>query len=165
MEVVMKSAAVLLTLVSVAAAQTAAPARAELETVYNKVRAAVKAKDYDAFLALVEPAKDRPAPPKAVFADAAPMILDGFPDLATTKFVKIGVSGDWAGYYALTDLDDKNFVTVAVFRFHRVAAGWKLSGAVASSSLPKAATAAEDQKAVAKEIETNESFRLPAAKP
>jgi hypothetical protein len=131
----MRSAALLLMMAAAVAAQTAAPARGDLETVYNKAPTAVKAKDYDVFLALVEPAQGRPAPPQAVLADAADMILSGFPDLATTKFVEIAVSGDWAGYYALTDLDGKNFVT------------------------------AEDQKAVAKEIATNAGFRLPGAKP
>lgn len=160
----MKNVVRLLACACLAFAQTAAPARADLEALYNKARAAVKAKYYDAFLALVEPAKERPAPPRPVFVDAAEMILIGLPDLATTKFLKIAASGDWVGYYALTDLDDKNFVTVSVFRFHKAASGWKLSGGSASSSLPKGETAAEDQKAVAKEIETNKNFQLPAAK-
>src|SRR4051812_48442612 len=98
--------------------------QAELEAVYNSVRAKLLAKDFDGFTALIEPAKERPTPPKDVWLEAAPFILDMYPELAQTRFQRTAVSSDWAAYYTLIELDDVNFINLAMFKFHRVGASW-----------------------------------------
>src|SRR4051812_33031093 len=136
------------------------PQQAELEAAYNAVRAKLMAKDFDGFTALIEPAKERPTPPEETFLEAAPFILGMYPDLSETKFQRTAVSGDWAAYYTLIELDDVNFVNLAMFKFHRVGAAWKLSGSAYALSFPSTKNAAEDAKAIAKEFETNPKLRL-----
>jgi hypothetical protein len=160
----MRTTVALLMLAAAAAAQTAAPTRGELETIYNKVRAALQTKDYAAFVAMVEPARGQPLPKKDFDAHAG-SFLEEHPDLATTRFIKVAVKGDWAGYYMLSGLDDEQFLNIEFFRFRKVGNGWKLLGATASAQFPKGATPAANERIVAREIENNEILQMPGDKP
>jgi hypothetical protein len=132
----------------------------ELEAVYNGVRASLESKDFDAFTMLVEPAVELPALAKSDWLEGAEFLLDMYPDLANTKFQRTNASGERAGYYTLTELDDPNFINIMMFKFHRAGSSWKLSGSAYGMSFPSTKNAADDEKAIAKELDTNPKFRL-----
>jgi len=114
--------------------------RADLENTMGKVRASVESGDYESFVRLIEPspkAKNRHLS-KEQFAKgvsdpkAKKMLLElMFPDLKTqTKYIKTKTLGDWAAYYAETDLDDKNYLSVDMFLFRKVGGEWRVRGQV-----------------------------------
>ena len=103
--------------------------RAELEAVYNAAVAAVKSRDFDAFIAVVQP--PRPGIEDAMradFADAAAMFAQAIPDLSLTTFVVVRTEGDdLAGYYhARINPAQPTQAQVILSRFVRVEGRWKL---------------------------------------
>jgi hypothetical protein len=135
--------------------------REKIEAHYTQVRDALTAKDFDKFIGLVEPAKERPLPPKDVFADAAPTILEmAYPELSKTKFIKTESKKDFAGYWMITDPDDANYLTITFLKLHGGPKGWKLLGTMFSSSVRRGKDAAEDEAIIKKEIAKNPQLRL-----
>ena len=137
--------------------------QAEVEAIYERVRASLASGDFDAFTALIEPAAASPALTKPDWLAAAGFLLSTYPDLANTRFQRTNERGDWAGYYTLTELDDPNFINIMMFTFHRAASSWKMSGAAYGVSFPSSKNAADDATAIVRELDTNSKFRLPAS--
>jgi hypothetical protein len=134
--------------------------KSELEAAYNSLRKAISDKKYDALSNILEPAKNGiKIPPKEKLNDEAwGGLLEIFQDLSTTKFIKVEQKGDWAGYYMLTDVDDPNYITIDLLKFHKVGGKWKVSGSRFSSSIQKEGDAT---KAIEQEIKNNPGFKLP----
>jgi hypothetical protein len=137
-------------------------ARTEIETSYNKFRATLETNDFDGFLSLMEPAKPGLTMSRDDWLEAVEFLLDTYPSLGKTRYHSTTVSGDWAGYYVLTDLDDPHFINIVMFRFHRVAEMWKLSGNAYGMTFPRLNSAAENQHAIESELATNPKFRAQA---
>jgi hypothetical protein len=136
--------------------------RKELETAYNSLRKSISDKNYAEFSKLLEPAKDgMKVPPKEKMSDEAwEGILDTFEDLANAKFITVKTKGDWAGYYIQTYVDDPNYLTIDLIKFHKVDGKWKVSGSRFGSSISKEA-GADQNKAILNEIDSNQGFALP----
>ena len=121
-----------------AKADAKADLKADLEAAMGKVRTAIEKGDYDSFVRLVEPSirMKKPGMSREQFQTAVSdpkskeMFLSmAFPDLKTqTKFIKIKTLGDWAAYYAEDNLDDKNYLNVSMFIFHKVGGQWLKAG-------------------------------------
>lgn len=134
--------------------------RTELEQVYANVRLALEKNDADAYIALTEPAKNvDPAQLRAHWAEAVDVLKDIHPDLKTTKFLKLELQGDWGGYYRLTDLEDKNYITIELMLFHRVDGKWKLNGRTFGTSIRRE-EGVTDEVAIQKELTTNEGYKI-----
>lgn len=109
--------------------------RTTLEASMLKAHQAIISGDRKAFVSAVDPLNPR----SKVTADAwnqarsneriRRLLLKGAPDLRkTTKFLKINLDGDWAGYYAEDALDDDNYQTLRVYLFHKTDKGWRPTG-------------------------------------
>ena len=134
--------------------------RKQLEDVYRTVRESLVDRNYPKFLQLVLPAREGPPPPAAAFDKVALNLLDDYPVLEQLNFVRLERSGDWAGYYTVNNVADAKTVFIHGFKFKRTAEGWKISGRVALSSVPRAA----GPYRILDEIALNPVFRLPGQK-
>ena len=104
--------------------------RGELEAVYNAARASVDEPTSATYFTLVEEST-HDAAKVATFNERwtdpeTKKALQNFlfSDLKLSEFVEIKQEGDWAGYFDLSDLDQKDRVNVRLFRFHRVNGKW-----------------------------------------
>lgn len=113
--------------------------KTQLEQTYTNFRKAIETKDYKTFEKLFEPAKNVSLS-EDKFMQASEMILDSYPALSTVKYIKTAESGEWAGYYIQSELNDPNYITVDVIKFHKVSGQWKVSGSISGSSFPKDST-------------------------
>ena len=137
--------------------------RKELEATYNKLLKAIKDKNYEIFSNLLESAKPGlQVPPKEMMSgDAWESIGLVFEDLSKTRFIAVKMSGDWAGYYMEAYLDDPNYVTIDVIKFHLVNKKWKVSGKRYDSSIERKSSNEENRKRILKAIDTDPNFKLP----
>jgi hypothetical protein len=134
--------------------------RKQLEDVYRTVRESLVDRNYPVFLRLVLPARAGPPPPATAFDKVALNLLDDYPVLEQLSFVKLERSGDWAGYYTVNNVAEPKNVFIHGYSFKHTAEGWKISGKVAVSSVPRAG----GQFRVLDEIALNPVFRLPGQK-
>jgi hypothetical protein len=137
--------------------------REKLEGVYNQFLKAAKNKDYEMVSNLLESAKPGPPlPPKEMMTgDTWESIGLVFEDLSKTRFIAVKMSGDWAGYYMEAYLDDPNYVTIDVIKFHLVNKKWKVSGKRYDSSIERKSSNEENRKRILKAIDTDPNFKLP----
>lgn len=134
--------------------------RKQLEEVYRAVRESLVDRNYPTFLKLVLPAREGPPPPAAAWDKVVLNLLDDYPVLEQLTFVKVERSGDWAGYYTVNNVADPKTVFVHGYKFKQTAEGWKISGRVAVSMVPRAA----GQFRIFDEIALNPIYRLPGQK-
>jgi len=134
--------------------------RQQLEQVYRGVRESLVNRNYPRFLQLVLPAREGPPPPAAAFDKVVLNLLDDYPVLEQLDFVKVERSGDWAGYYTVNNVADAKTVFIHGFKFKQTAEGWKISGRVAVSMVPRAG----GQFRILDEIALNPIYRLPGQK-
>lgn len=132
--------------------------RKEVESTYQQVRAALKAKNYDVFVALYEHPAGKPVP-KAQWPEASAVLAEALPELSKMRFIRLISDDDWVGYFFQELDNDPNFITVTLFRFHRVGQGWKLNGAVQSSSIRKEKSDTENNAEIQKWIESKKDIR------
>jgi hypothetical protein len=98
--------------------------RTDLESAFAALREAIRAHDVPAMRRLMNAPPDAPAPPRSQMS----AFLDMLPDLAKSRFLKIVRRGDdAAAYYALTDLERDDQLTVTVVHFARGSGGWTLA--------------------------------------
>ena len=135
--------------------------KTELEETYGKLKVALKNKDYDGFIALYEPLKDERPMSKKQWTKVAKFLNSDYEELATTRFIQVDKSGEWAGYYFQSVLENPNWITLSVRRFHMVGKVWKVVGFSYHKTFPKATNGAENKARIIKELETNAWFRLP----
>ena len=131
--------------------------RSTLEEVYERVRDAVRRRDFEAFSALVEPAHPESAFTRESFEKSACVLKEAYPDLKKLRFYKAEATSDWAGYYSTRDVGDPHFSCLVIFRFHRCGMQWKLCDKVNFSMLPKGTATTR----VLKELSSNPHYRLP----
>lgn len=134
--------------------------RKELEAAYARLRAAIENKNFSEFAAAVEPAKERPNPPPEMFEEAAEFMKDAFPTLSAKAFLKIETRGAWAGYYLRTELDDADFTTLTLVKFHKIEGHWKVYGGLFSASFPRSTDPAAEPARIEKELRENPKFKL-----
>jgi hypothetical protein len=134
--------------------------RKELESTYRQVRTALKAKNYDAFTALFEPPPGKSLT-KAEWPQASEALADLLPDPSKIRFIRLVPDSDWAGYFFQELDNDANYITVTLFRFHRVGQAWKLSGAVQSNSIRKEKSAVENNAEIEKWIDGKKDIAVP----
>ena len=128
----------------------------DLETTYNNFRKTIADKDYQTFSKLFEPAKESEIT-EDKFNSAYEFLSDLYPPLDTMKFIKVSQSGAWAGYYVQAELDDPNYTTVDVIKFHKIGDNWKVSGSISGSSFPKDSTTTT----IETELKNSEALQLP----
>ena len=132
--------------------------RKELEGTYQQVRTALKTKNYEAFVALFEPPEGKTLT-KAQWPEASAGLSEMLPEASKMRFIRLIPDNDWAGYFFQEVDNDPNFITVTLFRFHRVGQGWKLSGAVQSNSIRKEKSDAENKAEIEKWIESKKDIK------
>ena len=109
--------------------------RSELERSMLKTRHAVMDADLEAFVSSI----DAVNPHARITRDrwtqllannlGRKLLLKSAQDLRNnTIFLVIKTYGDWAAYYAESNLDDENYQTLSVFLFHRSSVGWRPAG-------------------------------------
>lgn len=104
-----------------------------MEALYNAVRASVDEPIPATYFTRVEEATHNPekvAQFTAHWSDAETknaLKEHLFPDLSTTRFIRAAQNSDWAGYYFLSEPEDKEHITVNILRFHRVNGQWMIS--------------------------------------
>ncbi|MFH1777224.1 MAG: hypothetical protein ABH952_06690 [Candidatus Omnitrophota bacterium] len=103
--------------------------KSALENVMNDVRGAIIANNYTLLTNSIDPTQRLTQEElEKISKDekSRNFCLDQmFPDLKnSTKFIHLKIKGEWAGYYAETDLDDPDWLTVSVFVFHRIQGKW-----------------------------------------
>ncbi len=128
----------------------------DLESTYNKFRKAILDKDFTTFSSLFEPAKESEVT-EDKFSMASDVLLDFYPTLESVKFIKAIQNGDWAGYYMQAELDDPNYTTVDVIKFHKSGGVWKINGSISGSSFPKDSTTTT----IESEMKNSEALQLP----
>ena len=127
-----------------------------MEALYNAVRASVDEPTPATYFLRVEEATHNPAKvaqftqhwPDTETKNALKEHL--FPDLSTTRFIRAKQGADWAGYYFLSELEDKEHITVNILRFHKVNGQWMISPKMGSYTVnppekPEETTSTIDQ--------------------
>ncbi|MBL4583171.1 MAG: hypothetical protein JKX83_01010 [Pseudomonadales bacterium] len=109
--------------------------RAELEQSMLKARGAVMNADLKAFISSVDAINPHVRITRDQWSQllanklGQKLLLRSAQDLKNnTVFITVKTDGDWAGYYAETNLDDENYQTLNVFLFHRSSKGWRPAG-------------------------------------
>ncbi len=133
--------------------------RVDVEAVYSRVRAAIVASDYAGFMANVDRAGNTLT--QGMFLGDHQGMLNRFPELSKTRLQAMALSGDWAGYYPLMNLEDPQYVDLGSFKFHRVAGKWLLSSETSEASFPTSKDPKENQAGIAKILAENPNFKLP----
>jgi len=133
---------------------------------WNDVRHAISegnlAKWTDLTVPSGESTENRPANQKD-FAAVKDFMLDSIPDLKTSQFIKFDKNDKEAMFVLWRDVDDKNWITIDVFKFINSGNKWRLSGHVAGSSFSRKNSDGKDvdaAKAIEKEIQQNCEFHL-----
>lgn len=141
--------------------------RGELETIYNAARVSIDEATPDTYFTHVEEAAKDPAKVaefKALWPEPQTKTMMKnflFTDLATTEFIKVEQQGDWAGYYYLSDLQEKGRLTINIFRFHRINGKWMAYPRTSVSSVPfEGTTPAERTQAIETEIQESDSLKV-----
>lgn len=109
--------------------------REQLETALLKTRTAVIEQDLQAFLSSIDPINPRSNVTAEQWQQFVgnkrllKLLLRATPDPDNELyFLTIKTDGDWAAYYAETELADDNYQTLKVFLFHHSDAGWRPAG-------------------------------------
>lgn len=123
----------------------------DLESVYQKVRIALKTKNYEAFMALCEPPAGKQLT-KAQWPEASEGLAGALPEASKMRFIRLTPRNNWVGYFFQELDNDPNYVTVSLFRFHREGQNWKFYPAVQSNSILKGKTDAENNAEIQKWI-------------
>ncbi len=105
--------------------ETGGNLRRDLEVVYEQMRAAIHRRDFNGFMALIDPTQQSHSPSQQEFNKLVPLYELFMPPLSATRFFRVEQSGDWAAYYYQEDPSQPTTTTLTVYRFHKTAAGWK----------------------------------------
>jgi len=147
----------------------------QLEQAMNKVRAAIEIGNYSDYKASLDPTKQEEQMDEeqfnnmAINSESKEILYRLVPDLTNEALlIYLIEKGDWAIYYAETNLEDDNYLTVSAFVFHKINSNWYYAGI--SSGLIKARPNSEYAKQgrsawqgmdhIMDTIFTNPSFQL-----
>jgi len=123
----------------------------DLENTYQQLQAALKDKDYDAFMAVCETSAEMPLT-KAQWPEAAEGLTMMLPKISKMRFVQLTPDNDWAGYFFQEMDNDPHYISVSLHRFHRVGQKWKFTLSTDGMSFPKGKNAAENNAGIQKWI-------------
>jgi|GEM_PF-3496874 len=134
----------------------------ELVDLYNKVRQAIIAADPEAFMDLVIPPKpEAKKMTREDLAEAKGFIQDILPDLGTTKLRKFDRDDQEAILVLQTELEDKENISLNVFRFRNKDGRWMLLGSFSGKTFSRQESESEEE-AVKRVLDNDLSFQLQA---
>ena len=103
----------------------------------QKIRRALKAKDYTSYVQCMDHSYSGLKTITRDSFDSAIHSIKKYPDtiniyapdmLTNSEFIKIKKEGDWAGYCALTHVNDPEFISITIFLFHNAKGQWRWCG-------------------------------------
>ena len=156
---------------SSAAEQTASStagsfSRQDMEAIYNQARASVDEVAPDAYFKVVEEVTKDPERiaqfhKNWALPEAKRVLKDYvFSELSSHQFIDLKQEGEWAGYYFLSDLEDKERLNLNLFRFHLKDGRWMVYPKQGSVSLEAPATEEEKNSLIKEEISENTTLTL-----
>ena len=135
-------------------------AKDDLLALYNRIRKAVIDQDLEGFNRMVippDPSVKKMTPDE--FAGFKVFLAEILPDPAETKFIRFNHRDGEAIIVFQTQLDDRENITLAPFRFIKEESGWKLWANFVSKNFSAASDPAENDRAITKELK-GEMFQL-----
>ena len=127
---------------------------------YNDVHSAIAAGDLDTFEKLtIPPNPSAPMIEPEQFTVMKDFLMNIVPALSSTKFKKFNADKNIALFVLQTNLDDKEDLHLASYKFIKTGEGWKLAGKVGGETFPRKSDK-EDKMAIEKELKDNPIFQL-----
>jgi len=109
--------------------------RDEIEEAMRSTRKAIIDGDLASFRSSLDPLNPKSKLTPEIWeqvlnnAKVRKLLIKSVPNLVTeTRFLKIKIEGEWAGYYAEGELSDKQYQSLEVLLFHKSVHGWRFTG-------------------------------------
>lgn len=140
--------------------------REQMIALYTKVRASIDEATPATYFTLVEEMTNDPAKvalftshwPETETKNALKEFL--FSDLSTHEYIDVRQEGEWAAYYHLSDLEEKDRLNVSITRFHLKNGVWMVYPKSGAYSVEAPATPAERTKAIEDAIKESDSLQI-----